>query len=709
VGRPHAVLEGHQRSVVAVAFAAGGEVLISSSWDGTSRLWDPWARRELRSLAGAARQVSRDGQRLAVLSGRSLALWEVAPGRGLRTLPRSRAAGQECCNSLAFSPDGRFLLGSTRLGVWVWDLAGEKEAVLLPLSNTKDAQFHPSGKELFTSGDAGLHRWTVRTQAGALRIGPARKVLVPGPLEGISLDGRGRVLTVAGPGGTAGSRILWLDRPPEKAIPVSHDMAVFATTSPNGQWAATGTWNGFGVKVWEAHSGRLLRHLIPEERISTVAFSLDGRWLATGTGTALALWKVGSWELAREVPRQEGLENPVRAAFAGDGKLLALTPGPSVVQLIDPATGRPVARLEASDSDPVWCVAFSPEGSRLAVGTTAGNVRVWDLRWVRQRLKELGLDWDPPAYRHQQHDIAERPVRVEAELADFQRLVQANDHYRQAVKQSAAAQWSGVIESCSRAIELDPTSSAALHLRACSYAARGEWKKADTDLATVARLAPGQPVMWYQRALLALALGDAAGYRKACATVLACAGDSPNPEDALLVVWACVMVPGSGSSPRQVVALAEQFHARGPRDFDGLAALGAALYRAGRFKEAAERLRQAEAAYAQAKSPRGTVVYSQLFLCMAEHRLGHRQEAQQWLERAVRALDPPGTEARRDPAAQTWNRQLTVRLLRAEAEALVKAPRDGTDQQASLPGTTSGEASCHRAPGLVWSCCPVCW
>jgi hypothetical protein len=42
---------------------------------------------------------------------------------------------------------------------------------------------------------------------------------------------------------------------------------------------------------------------------------------------------------------------------------------------------------------------FSRDGSRLVVTTNDGPaVHVWDLRAIRRKLAELGLDWDAPAY-----------------------------------------------------------------------------------------------------------------------------------------------------------------------------------------------------------------------------------------------------------------------------------------------------------------------
>jgi WD40 repeat protein len=40
----------------------------------------------------------------------------------------------------------------------------------------------------------------------------------------------------------------------------------------------------------------------------------------------------------------------------------------------------------------VWSLAWSPDGTRLTVGISDGRVAVWDLREVRARLAEFGIE-----------------------------------------------------------------------------------------------------------------------------------------------------------------------------------------------------------------------------------------------------------------------------------------------------------------------------
>ena len=58
---------------------------------------------------------------------------------------------------------------------------------------------------------------------------------------------------------------------------------------------------------------------------------------------------------------------------------------------------------------------------------------------------------------------------------------------------------------------------------------------------------------------------------------------------------------------------------------------------------------------------------------MAHQRLGHREEARKWLNRAIRSMEHSEYE-RSMEAAFFWDERLEMQLLRREAESLI-APR----------------------------------
>jgi tetratricopeptide (TPR) repeat protein len=190
-------------------------------------------------------------------------------------------------------------------------------------------------------------------------------------------------------------------------------------------------------------------------------------------------------------------------------------------------------------------------------------------------------------------------------------------------------------------------------------ARRGEWEGAAADLARAVTV-PGAPAeTWRLHALLRLQRDDLDGYKKACAALAGGPWDDAGATDAVL--RSCVLTADALPDPSALVPLAEK-GVKQPPTARQLAALGAVLYRAGKFEEAARRL-----ADATGPGRAGGEAVDWLFLAMAHHRLGHGDEAKQWLARAARWLD----QAPRAGTPPPWTLLLEARVLKREAEALL--------------------------------------
>lgn len=104
-----------------------------------------------------------------------------------------------------------------------------------------------------------------------------------------------------------------------------------------------------------------------------------------------------------------------------------------------------------------------------------------------------------------------------------------------------------------------------------------------------------------------------------------------------------MLVPDAVADWTKPLRFAEKAYADDRKNYDLINNLGAVLSRAGRFKEAAQRLTEAEAAFKQSPSTRSSIVYNWLFQAMAHHRLGHNVEAASWLKKAVQDFWATGT------------------------------------------------------------------
>ena len=175
------------------------------------------------------------------------------------------------------------------------------------------------------------------------KIGPPQRLL-SNTSEwhwGFSADGQ----TIAMPNGDLGAVVLHRG-PPQRTVRLEPQQDVPAcAVSPDGRWVASGSksnTDGFGVKVWEAATGRLVKAFVAGE--SFVAFSPDGRWLLTG-GDGWRLWQVGTWT---EGPAVGGAGE----CFAPDGRHMAVEDSAGAIRLVSTDTGALVVRAGNARRNP---------------------------------------------------------------------------------------------------------------------------------------------------------------------------------------------------------------------------------------------------------------------------------------------------------------------------------------------------------------------
>jgi len=135
----------------------------------------------------------------------------------------------------------------------------------------------------------------------------------------------------------------------------------------------------------------------PQNRVWDVAFSPDGRYLASaGADGRAILWDLTATrdplimhhqkpgENVQRSPgggfkwRQAGVDAEVRTiAFAADGRLLATGNQDGIVRLWATSTGKEIGQLRHDDA--VVDLAFSPTGRFIATASKDGNARLWSL------------------------------------------------------------------------------------------------------------------------------------------------------------------------------------------------------------------------------------------------------------------------------------------------------------------------------------------
>ncbi len=233
-------------------------------------------------------------------------------------------------------------------------------------------------------------------------------------------DGRFLVVGEGSPRGAPGVKVLDLQTgQPAASFPDPKDVVSSLGVSPDGKLVAVGGADAL-VRVWNLDDKKLQAALKEHgARVSGVAFSADGKFLATaGADRALRVWEVGPWKLLSTMEQTEAVH---ATAFNPDGSLLALAVGgpedrsihirrrdnAQEVRVLDTAQGLPLDILWAAQGnriyaacsdntvkvfdangglvlnltghgDWVYCVALSPDGTKLASGSADGTVKLWN-------------------------------------------------------------------------------------------------------------------------------------------------------------------------------------------------------------------------------------------------------------------------------------------------------------------------------------------
>ncbi|MEU0031291.1 hypothetical protein [Streptomyces sp. NPDC006335] len=391
-------------AVTTAALGPGGRLLALCPATGAPQVWDTVHARKLPgdwekadgTVCGTGSgaddgsrllRFSADGRRLAAVHGATATVWDIA---GRRTVADFTSGEETGFSDAVLAPDGEFLATADGQEVAVWQMAGGGGLVFhTPTAGAevRELSWDPdrAGRTLRYLDGATVHTDDLSDRLNL----PWRST--PADATVLSPDGTVLATVTATPSGkdyrldlraTRGGAVLAhttlgplpgdaADEVPRLAFsPDGGSLAVADTVSARGSLRQR-------FSVWDTRAHRLRTSFETSGAADRTVFALalgpGGRTLVAGrdgdgVGTA-ELWNTGTRH------RTATLKNisPGSLALRPDGRLL--------VDFADQYATLPSGRLTGralADGRQVTALAFSPDGSRLAVGDMSGHVTLWD-------------------------------------------------------------------------------------------------------------------------------------------------------------------------------------------------------------------------------------------------------------------------------------------------------------------------------------------
>lgn len=349
-----------EEEVSSVAFSPDGNYIVSGGGDGTVRVWETETGNEVGYIVhgdsvnrvafspgghyiASAGCDKRDENQNCIVG--TIKVWETPTRRNV-----TRLTHDSDVNFVGFSPDGHYIVsGSGDHTVRVWEtFTGREVSRMAHNSSVTYVDISPNG--------------TYLVSAECNEQGPFYCVL--------------------------SSARVWEMYTGHELARIIHNSEITAVDfSPDGRFVATGALDGH-VRISYASSGLTLHDMMHDGYVWTLEFSPNGKYLVSGGSDGARLWDV---EAGEEIARMRHSSDVGAVAFSSDGRYVATADDlpsqggyPKQRSLLIGGAVK-IWRLSMTNEIPIKIhndfieqVIFSPDGHFVLSGSADNTACVWN-------------------------------------------------------------------------------------------------------------------------------------------------------------------------------------------------------------------------------------------------------------------------------------------------------------------------------------------
>jgi len=311
--------------------------------------------------------------------------------------------------SVAYSPDGKRIVGASRKTVTVWDADSGKELWdSFERGHTDDVYtvaFSPDGKKIASGGRKTLRIWDANTGKELQTLNE--------PVYNVAFSPDSLQLASSS---SNGSLTVWDARVELTDVSGKYTINVIINKVADGKVQVSdgkGKTSEYSLRIFDQKSRALILTTIATKRenpykdfrlfktlkghtgwVNSVAFSPDGKQIVSGgADKTLIIWDANT---GKELQKLRGHTGPVKSvAFSPDGKQVVSGSDDRTLIIWDASSGRELQKLRGHTNS-AYSVAFSPDGKKIASGGST-TLRIWDansgkeLQTIQARVKSVAF------------------------------------------------------------------------------------------------------------------------------------------------------------------------------------------------------------------------------------------------------------------------------------------------------------------------------